>query len=125
MYSFRYEAIQVSDNGTNAEGVELYAKFRFGEEVAPIKRKFVRNRYSRSNVTLDKFMKEIENVQSDPSQYNVYISEKDSREITITPCWVRLGFDIKVTSKKLLPLEQMLHMQKLNDAILSGQTQAS
>jgi len=108
----------------------LFAKFRFGQEVEKSQRAEVAKRCNPNSLDgsgvhfLDLYLQRAENANrtTDYSDKRALYLKADSpfRTIKISPTF-RLGFNLQVEAPyNELPLEQLINLDNLNQAILKG-----
>lgn len=100
----------------------LRSKFRFADDIDPVQYREIESNYHFSN--LSKYFESVEKARlcKEPifKFQTLLYQSADQRNILVRPCIVRLGFNVKVTSYMLLPLEQMLNLEALNQFVLTG-----
>ncbi|MAH03652.1 hypothetical protein CMI39_02590 [Candidatus Pacearchaeota archaeon] len=118
---------RISSDGKEEYSTVLKAKFRFKEEVAPKDRGKVReilNFYDMGMVSV--YLRDQEGLSRDyPGKikltgYNMFSDHEKRLEIYQYP-FQRLGFNLKVTSNKNIPFEEMFNLDGLNEFILTGE----
>ena len=131
MYKAKYSSrIRLSDNSKQSSN-NLKVKFRFRDEVAPKDRKKIDARLSHSSLT--SYFYDQENVQATfvaHSSINkrFYFEMGDSKrdfylDRTFTGIFLKaFGFNLTITSDKVLPLEEMVDLDAINHFVLTGET---
>ncbi len=112
----------VKDLGKDAVQTELYARFRFGQEVAPKDRKAIKDRIKR----IPDYLGSAENLgrYKENALMGDYYGSCDSYKQTyLRKCIFRLGFNLRVEETKAssVKLEDMLDLEALNHFILTGE----
>jgi hypothetical protein len=123
MYTARYEVRLEKRPFSQQEATsELNAWFRFGHEVSARDRKLLEKRYGHNS--LAKYFEDSEGLKKTigPEEDGSKYVDNKGREARVSACVCRLGFDVKVTSKEKMPIEDMLNLDALNQFILFGRT---
>ncbi len=121
MYTARYKfEIEKMPFSSPTRTAVLNAKFRFGNEVSSEDRQKIRANYTTSAMVVyfGNVEKVMEHGITRPEDKQMYSDDK--RTIEIYPGSMVLGFDIRVTSKGNIPLEQILNLDALNQFVLTG-----
>jgi hypothetical protein len=137
MYKSTYIVERTKTESKDIPSTQLYVKFRFRGEVAPVNRKKVRDSISfwplqNGAGLLHKYFTQVEKLiynRKDSTANNVRF--KDSkRSVQVSHPkgyksvgWFTIGFDISVQASGEVPLEEMLNLDSLNKTILRGEIQ--
>jgi len=129
MYTAKYVVkIEKTSNGVKKKTIDLVAKFRFRDEVAPKDRLMLRNRILNPYpyhklyeylIRTEKLEKQYIWSSNDQTRY-VY---DGNRKVKIEePCSLPiLGFNLKATSNGEFPLEELIDLDALDHFVLTGE----
>jgi len=135
VYKAKYRTWTKVDSKTNKKTVSgrLEAKFRFGNEVSKIDRQLIRGRYigyfpNELRTVMAKFLQgrhriDITTKRGSNYWYEVTNTEGETRSYIPSPAF-RLGFNMIVItegSNAELPIEEVLDLEGLDKAILTGE----
>ena len=121
MYDYKYLFKEIKKDEMKNVETHLNVKYRFDKEIAQINKKEIKKRI---NSSLIEYLRKKEGFLLTKNHYNHLLYFEDhknfSRYLRIEKSFLKLGFDISVDSYLKIPLEEMLHLDALDNFILTG-----
>ena len=121
MYDYKYLFKEIKKDGMKNVETHLNVKYRFDKEIAQINKKEIKKRI---NSSLIEYLRKKEGFLLTKNHYNHLLYFEDhknfSRYLRIEKSFLKLGFDISVDSYLKISLEEMLHLDALDNFILTG-----
>ncbi|HLD37964.1 MAG TPA: hypothetical protein VJA20_00820 [Candidatus Nanoarchaeia archaeon] len=121
MYDYKYLFKEIKKDEMKNVETHLNVKYRFDKEIAQINKKEIKKRI---NSSLIEYLRKKEGFLLTKNHYNHLLYFEDhknfSRYLRIEKSFLKLGFDISVDSYLKISLEEMLHLDALDNFILTG-----
>ena len=121
MYDYKYLFKETKKNGKQDVETFLNARYRFDKEITSINKKEIKKRI---NSSLIEYLHKKENLILTINHYNHLLYFKDHktfmRHLRIEKPFLKPGLNIFVASHLKIPLEEMLHLDALNNFLLTG-----
>ena len=124
MYDYQYLFKEIKKDGRQNVETHLNVKYRFNKEITPIYLFNKKDIKKRMNSPLIEYLRKKEGFLLTKNHYNHLLYFEDhknfSRYLRIEKSFLKLGFDISVDSYLKISLEEMLHLDALDNFILTG-----